>query len=124
MSSDLCAVPGCSGTRVKRSWCNAHYQRWRKYGDPGAPRQVPGPQRQVPGPQRTTAGDCWRCIEIEHLAGTDHLASIAVRVGLQVNNVDKKRRQAVFDHLRRHGRDDLADRLARYEALRQEGAYV
>lgn len=103
-----CAVPGCERHAIKRGWCSAHYQRWRKYGDPtGSP-----------------VATCWRCQEIAHLAGTDHLANIAARVGLQLGGDDKRRREAVLAHLRRHGRGDLADRLARLEAARQEGAYV
>lgn len=29
-----CSIDGCSGPVVARSWCSAHYQRWRKNGDP------------------------------------------------------------------------------------------
>ena len=29
-----CSAPGCSRPRAKREWCNAHYIRWRRYGDP------------------------------------------------------------------------------------------
>ena len=32
--SSLCSAPDCSRPRVKRQWCNAHYIRWRRYGDP------------------------------------------------------------------------------------------
>lgn len=33
-SSAVCAVPKCGGKIYSRGWCNRHYQRWRKYGDP------------------------------------------------------------------------------------------
>lgn len=29
-----CAIEGCSGAAIKRGWCNKHYQRWQKTGDP------------------------------------------------------------------------------------------
>lgn len=42
--SSLCSAPNCSRPRVKRQWCNAHYIRWRRYGDPlgGARARRPG----------------------------------------------------------------------------------
>lgn len=32
--SDPCAIDGCDKTAKVRGWCPAHYQRWRKHGDP------------------------------------------------------------------------------------------
>lgn len=29
-----CSVDGCTGIAAGRGYCNTHYQRWRKYGDP------------------------------------------------------------------------------------------
>lgn len=29
-----CAIPGCVRIRYAREWCNTHYTRWRKWGDP------------------------------------------------------------------------------------------
>ena len=29
-----CRVEGCDRPAIKRGWCNRHYQRWRRYGDP------------------------------------------------------------------------------------------
>ena len=101
---NVCAVDGCDRPRERRQWCSAHYQRWWRHG--------------------STDDSCWRCQEIAHLAGTDTLANIAVRIGLQRDGTDKRRREAVFVHLRRHGQTELADRLARLEAARQEGAGV
>jgi len=33
-----CAVEGCTAQRAvgRKGWCNPHYQRWRKHGDPTA----------------------------------------------------------------------------------------
>lgn len=29
-----CSVPSCDDLAVSRGWCNLHYMRWRRYGDP------------------------------------------------------------------------------------------
>ena len=116
---NVCAVDGCERPRERRQWCRAHYQRWRRHGSTDDGRKVYRP----PDPSGR-ADSCWRCAEIAHLAGTDTLANIAVRIGLQRDGTDKRRREAVLVHLRRHGRTELADRLARLEAARQEGAWV
>lgn len=31
---NLCSVNSCGKKAIKRGWCNAHYLRWWKYGDP------------------------------------------------------------------------------------------
>ena len=38
MGNCTCDIDGCeSAVRYpSRGWCNTHYQRWKKYGDPGA----------------------------------------------------------------------------------------
>src|SRR5438045_883025 len=34
MAKDRCSIEGCARTWYARDWCKAHYERWRKYGDP------------------------------------------------------------------------------------------
>lgn len=34
MTQGLCSVEGCEAVRAKREWCNRHYLRWRRTGDP------------------------------------------------------------------------------------------
>lgn len=34
---ELCAVEGCDREAVARIWCNSHWSRWRRTGDPGPP---------------------------------------------------------------------------------------
>lgn len=37
----LCSIPNCGKPVFRRNWCNAHYQRWRRHGEPlggGRPR--------------------------------------------------------------------------------------
>lgn len=31
---ETCSIEGCTRLRAKRSWCAAHYSRWRRHGDP------------------------------------------------------------------------------------------
>lgn len=30
----LCSIPGCGGKLRARGWCQKHWKRWRKHGDP------------------------------------------------------------------------------------------
>ncbi|CAM3778427.1 hypothetical protein [Litorimonas haliclonae] len=30
----ICKIEGCFKPKRRREWCGAHYERWRKYGDP------------------------------------------------------------------------------------------
>lgn len=34
----ICSIPDCGKTAKARGWCEAHYLRWRKHGDPQAGR--------------------------------------------------------------------------------------
>lgn len=34
MDKRTCTIDGCDGKPVGRGWCSAHWQRWRKHGDP------------------------------------------------------------------------------------------
>lgn len=34
MTDRRCTIDGCGKRHVARGWCTAHYQRWKKYGDP------------------------------------------------------------------------------------------
>lgn len=41
----LCSIEGCRNKHFARGWCNTHYYRWRRHGDPLAARH---PLRQRP----------------------------------------------------------------------------
>ena len=30
----VCSVPGCDREHSSRGWCNTHYKRWYRYGNP------------------------------------------------------------------------------------------
>lgn len=63
-----CKVDGCDGTAQKRGWCNKHYKRWRRWGDPlGSFKRTPPEPRfwakvNKAGPmpaQGVAPGCCW-----------------------------------------------------------------
>ena len=37
MAKGTCTVEGCGRTRAARGYCDAHYRRWKKSGNPGLP---------------------------------------------------------------------------------------
>jgi hypothetical protein len=44
----ICAVEGCDREVRARGWCNMHYARWYRHGDPLALRPKPGKFHLVP----------------------------------------------------------------------------
>lgn len=38
----ICAIPGCDKRARTRGWCDPHYRRWRRNGDPLGGNHVPG----------------------------------------------------------------------------------
>ena len=34
MADNICSINGCESPVVGRGWCNKHWLRWRRYGDP------------------------------------------------------------------------------------------
>lgn len=64
-----CAVPDCErGGKLRRGWCEPHYERWKKYGDPTHERTAPTIHerfwskvlRAGPTPEhRPDLGSCW-----------------------------------------------------------------
>lgn len=46
MSDEPCTIDGCESThRIRRGWCNAHYLRWLRHGDPLGGNLSPNPER-------------------------------------------------------------------------------
>lgn len=77
-SLKLCSIAGCGKPGSQRGWCGAHYQRWRRTGDPlgSIPRRKPPEYCVVAGCEKrsATAGLCCshykrRCRHGNPLAG-------------------------------------------------------
>jgi hypothetical protein len=42
MSDGMCSIDGCDRIMARRRWCNGHYLRWRRHGDPlGGSQRLP-----------------------------------------------------------------------------------
>lgn len=44
-----CSISGCRERAIARGWCQAHYQRWRKHGDPLTTKRKPRAKCSVGG---------------------------------------------------------------------------
>lgn len=53
MADPTCSIDGCDTERVARGWCNKHYRRWRKTGDP-----LHLPPRTLPPQNRARTTGC------------------------------------------------------------------
>lgn len=49
----LCSVEECTNISVARGWCGAHYQRWRRFGNPEYYVPEPNTQCRIKGCNRT-----------------------------------------------------------------------
>lgn len=56
MADRTCSVDGCAKAHYSKTYCNAHYQRWRRYGDPLGERIYPETYCKVEGCGRRAAG--------------------------------------------------------------------
>jgi hypothetical protein len=48
-----CAIPGCGQGIRARGWCNTHYRRWQRHGDPGA---------DIPVAPKSSDGSSYLCV--------------------------------------------------------------
>lgn len=56
MADRTCSVDGCAKAHYSKTYCNAHYRRWRRYGDPLGERVYPETYCKVEGCGRRAAG--------------------------------------------------------------------
>jgi hypothetical protein len=73
----ICSIPDCEDPAKSRGWCNKHYRRWRRFGDPLHPTR---PYRGL-GQRGTLAerfwvkvdrrgpGECWPWLAATNLQG-------------------------------------------------------
>ena len=55
----LCKIEGCGKRPIGRGWCEAHYRRWRRHGDPEAGRVCHGePMRWLLAHVNFAGDDC------------------------------------------------------------------
>jgi hypothetical protein len=70
MSNDTtCKIEGCERPHQARGWCELHYRRWRKRGDPLAtstPTRATGTTEERFWAKVDATGDCWEW-NTEHL---------------------------------------------------------
>lgn len=61
MSERICTIDGCSKRVVARGWCDTHYCRWKRTGDPLVSRRVVGDDaaRFWSHVDRGAGDDCW-----------------------------------------------------------------
>ena len=61
MSDATCSVPGCVKKAGTRGFCNPHYQRWYRYGDPeaGGGYQYRPPAERFREKYAVNASGCW-----------------------------------------------------------------
>jgi hypothetical protein len=62
MMSRPCTIEDCNRNVVARGWCNLHYDRWRKHGDPLktlTPSRVVGTPEERFWAKVDAFGDCW-----------------------------------------------------------------
>src|SRR5690625_7491880 len=59
MPAGVCEVEGCERPHEARGWCKAHYERWRKYGDPLASTRAVRGGREMEGWERRHYAKGW-----------------------------------------------------------------
>ena len=47
MAEHTCSVDDCPKVATRRGWCNAHYRRWLKHGDPSVLKKLPNGTHDV-----------------------------------------------------------------------------
>ena len=61
-ATSTCSIEGCEKRTHARGWCDAHYQRFLKWGSPsggGSPRDRRPWQERIATGYRVTASGCW-----------------------------------------------------------------
>lgn len=108
MSAETCAVDGCTKQPRTRGWCNRHYSKWHRYGDPLAQH-----------------GNRRRSLTVEEMADLYRDGWTLAEIGEKAGITNERVRQLLPESLRREvldaRRQERRDHLA---ALVAEGLFV
>lgn len=82
-----CSIEGCNDPVAKMAWCNKHYVRWYRYGDPLFTKQIKGDpiasfwqKVNKDGPVHPVVGQCWSWSGmVDKLSGYGYLKNKYVR---------------------------------------------
>jgi hypothetical protein len=75
MTNDTtCSAVNCKRASRSRGWCNMHYLRWYKYGDPNhpvaaQPERIHGTPEERFWPKVDASGDCWEWTRSKNKGG-------------------------------------------------------
>lgn len=69
----ICTIDGCEGKYSARGYCNRHYLRWKKYGDPMSGNDAPLAAIDHADGSRTCSS-CGKCLPIEMFDKDSHAA--------------------------------------------------
>jgi len=68
-----CSVPGCiSHGRLKRGWCNTHYARWLRWGDPNKTKYVVSGVERFPRSGTCRHSGCDKRVHVRGLCCTHY----------------------------------------------------
>lgn len=77
----MCGIEGCDRTHYARGWCQRHWVRWRKYGDPlGKPKPRLRANCSVPGCERLASAHGWCTMHFLRVKNTGSPGEAAPRV--------------------------------------------
>ncbi len=124
MANATCSIDGCSRPAVARTWCPAHWQRWKSHGDPlgGGPAKL---ARAVDWPDGTRT--CSTCEQRKPLEQFDRVKN-ATRGrrsnckqcrSLQMKALYRKRRDAIKARVAQHRLDNI-DAVRAYDRARND----
>lgn len=106
-----CAIDTCTGDVVARGWCEAHYRRWRRHGNPLAGRHVHTGCRIEGCPNPHSAkGMCAMHYERWHRHGDPHWEPLTEVDDIAVERAIRGDRP---EHLTTGEREEIVRRLHR-----------
>jgi len=59
MQKPTCSIESCEREAGNRGWCNAHYLRYRRHGDPRGSARIPSTEERFWSRVDKSGGECW-----------------------------------------------------------------